>query len=121
MKKKIYTFCFDIDNTICTTKKLNYKFSKPKKKIINLINGLYDEGHVINIYTARFMGRNNDDYNKARKQGYDFTLKQLKFWKLKFHKLFFGKPSADFYIDDKALGFKSNWYKSLGRITAAKK
>ena len=24
--------CFDLDNTICTTKKNFYKFSKPKKK-----------------------------------------------------------------------------------------
>jgi len=37
MKKKI---CFDLDNTICSTSKNDYKFSKPKKHIINLINRL---------------------------------------------------------------------------------
>ena len=30
MKKKI--FCFDLDNTICTTFKKKYQKSKPKKK-----------------------------------------------------------------------------------------
>ena len=35
--KKKLIFCFDIDNTICTTKKSNYTKSKPNKKIINLI------------------------------------------------------------------------------------
>lgn len=114
--KKKYTFCFDIDNTICSTNKLNYKLSQPKNKIIKMINRLYDDGHVINIYTARFMGRNNEDFKKAKKQGYNFTLKQLILWKLKFHKLFFGKPSADFYIDDKALGYKKDWYKQLDDI-----
>lgn len=120
MKKKVYIFCFDIDNTIVTTKKLNYKFFKPKNKIIKIINRLYDDGHIINIYTARFMGRNNNDCKKARKQGYDFTLKQLKFLRLKFHKLFFGKPSADFYIDDKAIGYKSDWYKTFDKIQLLK-
>ena len=31
---------FDIDNTICITKNLNYQKSKPKIKIIKLINDL---------------------------------------------------------------------------------
>lgn len=106
MKKKI--FCFDIDNTICSTVGRNYTKSKPKKKIIKLINSLYDSGHEINIFTARYMGRNKNNISKAKKQGYNFTSMQLKYWNLKYHKLFFGKPSADLYIDDKSLGFKKN-------------
>ena len=31
MKKK-FTFCFDLDNTICTTKGNKYKGSRPIKK-----------------------------------------------------------------------------------------
>jgi hypothetical protein len=34
---------------------------------------------------------------------------QLKKWKLKYHKLIFGKPSFDVYIDDKSIFFKKNW------------
>ena len=66
MNKKI--LCFDIDNTICTTLKSNYKSSKPKKKVIKIINKFYDQGHEIKIYTARFMGRNSDNEKKIKKR-----------------------------------------------------
>ena len=33
--------CFDLDGVICTTNNSEYKKSKPKKKIIKLINKLY--------------------------------------------------------------------------------
>ena len=64
-KKKLKTFCFDLDNTLCKTLGSNYSNSKPDKKAINLVNSLYDYGHTIKIYTARFMGRTNDKSNKA--------------------------------------------------------
>ena len=82
-------FCFDIDNTICKTKGKNYRNAKPKKDIIKIINKLYDRGHTIKIFTARFMGRNNDNIKLAHQEGYKITLKQLKKWGLKFHKLLF--------------------------------
>ena len=37
------------------------------------------------------------------------TLRQLKKWNVKYHKIYFGKPSYDLFIDDKALFFKKNW------------
>ena len=106
MKK---TLCFDLDNVICTTKNNNYHNSRPKKKVINFINQLYSEGYTIKIFTARFMGRNNDNISKAKKKGYKLTLNQLRKWKLNYHKLIFGKPSFDLYIDDKSLFYKKNW------------
>ncbi len=111
MKKK--SFCFDIDNTICTTFKSEYKKAKPKRKIIKLINNLFDLGHEINFFTARHMGRNKNNSLKAKKCGYKFTKKQLDDWGLKYHKLFFGKPSADYYIDDKSIYLKKKTNKIL--------
>lgn len=104
-------FCFDIDGVICRTIKSNYKSSKPNHKVIKVINKLYDQGHCIIIFTARYMGRNNENVKLAKKQGYNFTHAQLQNWGLKFHKLIFGKPSYDFFIDDKVPFFKSNWFK----------
>jgi len=98
--------CVDIDGVICHTKKNQYKLSKPNYKVIKLINNLYDDGNYIVIFTARYMGRNKDIVSKAKKQGFNLTLKQLKKWGLKFNKLLLGKPSYDLIIDDKALGFK---------------
>jgi len=113
MKK---VFCFDIDNTICLTKGIDYRFSRPKKKIIKLINRLFDSGHTIKIFTARYMGRNNENVKKAKKQGYNFTYKQLKKWNLKFHKLIFGKPTFDFLIDDKSIDFNTNFEEKLKKF-----
>ena len=114
MKKKI--LCFDLDNTICITKGKQYSKSKPIKKVIILINNLYSEGHYIKIFTSRYMGRNNDNIKKANKQGYKSTSKQIKSWGLKFHKLIIGKPSFDFFVDDRSIGFKKNWPSTLRKI-----
>jgi len=54
------------------------------------------------------MARSNDNTTEARKKAKKITLNQLKRWKVKFHKIYFGKPSSDFYIDDKNLNFRSN-------------
>ena len=107
--------CFDIDNVICKTKKKNYKNSKPNKRAIKKINQLYDQGYIIKIFTSRYMGRNNENVSKAKKQGYKMTINQLKKWKIKYHRLIFGKPSFDLFIDDRALFFKKNWPKVLDR------
>jgi predicted phosphatase len=61
------------------------------------------------------MGRNKENIIKAKKQGYKMTMKQLKKWNVKHHKLIFGKPSSDLYIDDKALFFKDNWNKFIDK------
>ena len=111
MKKKI--ICFDLDNTLCVTKSNNYKQSKPIQKNIKIVNSLFEKGYFIKIFTARFMGRNNDDLVLAKKSGYKFTIEQLKKWKLRYHKLIFGKPAYDILIDDRALGFKKNWHLDL--------
>tara|TARA_Y100000816_G_C26104522_1_gene586431 strand:+ start:2791 stop:3141 length:351 start_codon:yes stop_codon:yes gene_type:complete len=113
MKKKV--FCFDLDNTICSTKRKNYKQSKPKKKIIKLINSLYEEGHTIKIYTARYMGRNNDKIPNTKRIKLSI-LNQLIDFGVKYNKLFISKPSADIYIDDKAYGYNKNWIKDFTKF-----
>ena len=52
-RKKI--ICFDLDNVICVTKNNNYKESLPLTKNIKIINQLYNKGHIIKIFTARFI------------------------------------------------------------------
>ena len=49
-------------------------------------------------------------YPWQKKKGLSLTKSQLKKWGLKYHKLIMGKPSYDFFIDDKNLGFKKNWH-----------
>tara|TARA_B110001452_G_scaffold235071_1_gene213689 strand:+ start:812 stop:1180 length:369 start_codon:yes stop_codon:yes gene_type:complete len=111
--KNMKTICFDIDNTICKTVNSDYKNSKPIIKNINYINRLFDDGYKIKIFTARYMGRSNDNSSKAKKKAKQITLNQLKKWNVKYHRVFFGKPSTDLYVDDKNLGFKKDWIKQL--------
>ncbi len=113
MNKNNKIFCFDLDNVICSTIGNYYSKCKPIKKTINIINKLYDKGFIVKIYTARFMGRSNDKTDEAILKGYDFTKKQLKIWKIKYHFLIFGKPSFDVMVDDKSFGYKKNWHESF--------
>ena len=50
MKKIIM---FDIDDTICRTINAKYSKSKPIKQRIKIVNGLYDEGYYIKIFTTQ--------------------------------------------------------------------
>lgn len=114
LKKKI--FCFDIDNTICITKLNNYKNSKPIKKAIIVVNKLYNNGHQIIFFTARGMGSLNGNVSKVKKKYYQFTLSQLKSWGVKFHKLYLGKPSFDYIVDDKSLFFNKSWINKMKKF-----
>ena len=106
-------FCFDIDNVICKTVKSDYKKSTPILKNIKYINDLHKAGYIIKIFTARYMGRTADNTLAAKQKAKKITIDQLKKWKVNYHKIFFGKPSTDLYVDDKNLGFKNNWIKQL--------
>ena len=113
MKKII---CFDIDNIICNTVKNKYRNSKPNIKVINLINLLFEKGHTIKIFTARYMGRNNDNVRKAKKQGYNLTKKQLKKWNVNYHKLIFGKQDLVFLLMIKPWVMTKLVYKNQKKI-----
>lgn len=113
MTKSIKTICFDIDGVICKTIKSNYKSSKPIKKNIKTINNFYKKGYIVKIFTARCMGRNFDNIKKAEKDIKTITINQLQNWNVNYHKIFFGKPSYDLFVDDKSLFFKKNWSVAL--------
>ena len=95
------TFVFDIDGTLCSDTGGAYSLASPLIERIEEVNKLYDEGHTIILNTARGMGRFNNDPEKACNEFYDFTVRQMEGWGVKFHHLFLGKPSADLYVDDK--------------------
>lgn len=106
-------YVFDIDGTVCNNTNGNYDNSQPFLERIKAINSLYDNGHEVIFFTARGMKTYNNNINKVNEIYYTFTFNQLKKWGLRFNKLILGKPSADFYIDDKGIKdedyFKSNF------------
>jgi CMP-N,N'-diacetyllegionaminic acid synthase len=96
MKK---TFCFDIDGVIMSiTPSNDYTLAKPILSTVYLINELYDLGHQIILNTARGYVTGID--------WEELTKSQLDKCGLKYHRLFFNKPAADYYIDDKMITIK---------------
>ena len=95
---KTLRFVFDLDNTICLTEGTNYAEAKPIQKQIDMINDLYNQGYHIIIFTARG--------TKTKIDWSEITSRQLKDWGVNYHELLFGKPYADYYIDDKNLSLR---------------
>ena len=96
-------YVFDIDGTICSDSKGAYQNAVPIYSRIEKVNLLYAQGNQILFYTARGMGRSENQAEVARAQWYELTIKQLQEWGVNFHELHLGKPSGDIYIDDKAI------------------
>jgi hypothetical protein len=99
-------YTIDIDGTICipgSTNETRYTGATPIQERIDKINQLYDDGHYITYLTARGMGRFQNSRMLAHREFFDFTYNQLRDWGCKFHELHLGKPSGDYYIDDKGV------------------
>ncbi|MBI1870527.1 MAG: hypothetical protein HYS07_04955 [Chlamydiae bacterium] len=93
-------YCFDIDGTLCTNTDGEYEKAEPIYSVITRVNQIYQEGHTVLLYTAR-----------GATTGINWrplTEEQLRKWKVTYHQLYMGKPTADLYIDDKALNL-SDW------------
>lgn len=88
-------YCFDIDGTLCTNTEGAYEEAKPFPNVIARVNQLYAEGHQILLCTARGSTTGID--------WRELTERQMAAWGVKYHALFMGKPTADLYVDDKAI------------------
>jgi hypothetical protein len=94
------TYCFDIDGTLCTNTEGRYESARPFEDAVRSVNALFDAGHTILLYTARG-STTGIDWRET-------TARQLAEWGAKYHALHFGKPTADIYIDDKAINI-NDW------------
>ena len=103
--------CFDLDGTLCTNTFGEYEKAKPLIDAINKVNKLYDEGHFIIIFTARYMGKYDGNVKKVYDFGFKKTKLQIDSWNIKYHKLILGKPEFDLVIDDKNIIYNENWIK----------
>ncbi len=100
MKKKIF---FDIDETLLLNRNKDYTDVVPNQSVVDMVNELYGSGKFeITLYTARAMGRLNGDLQKVIDNFYKLTVDQLDKCGIKYHYLVFGKPSYDYFVDDKA-------------------
>ncbi|MGG7055083.1 cytidylyltransferase domain-containing protein [Nitrosomonas sp. ANs5] len=90
------TFVVDIDGVLASLVSNNdYTLSQPLQENIAIINRLHEAGHRIILFTARGSATGID--------WQDVTRKQMTDWNVRYHALQFGKPAADYYIDDRLI------------------
>ena len=89
------TLCFDLDGTLCSNTDGDYEAAEPCTWAIRRVAALSRAGHRIIVLTAR-----------GSATGIDWeplTRAQLERWGVPYDELHFGKPSADVYVDDRAV------------------
>lgn len=89
-------FCLDVDGIIASLVPGNdYERAQPHAEVIDAVNRLHARGHRIVLYTARGTATGRD--------WRAVTEAQLARWGVRYDELVFGKPAADYYIDDRAI------------------
>jgi capsule biosynthesis phosphatase len=108
--------CFDFDNTLVTFPKLkdDYSWVEPIYKNIQLLKYLKRLGHTIIIHTARRMNTHKGNLGKVLCDIGKVTFDTLEKFDIPFDEIYFGKPLADFYIDDLAINCFDNMEKEMG-------
>ena len=91
-------YAFDIDNTLVATTGSDYENSSPIQHRIDKVNSLYYAGNTIYLFTGRGTA-SGKDYRKL-------TEEQMSRFGVKYHKLIFGKPYVDYFVDDKAISLR---------------
>lgn len=109
-------FCFDLDNTLVTypIESGDYTTVMPIQKNINLANFLHSLGHEIIIHTARRMKTHHGNNGRVLADIGRITLDTLEKFQIKYNEIYFGKPYADFYIDDCAINAFDDIQKQIG-------
>jgi capsule biosynthesis phosphatase len=102
----------DLDGTICTLKQNNQTYADVlvKPGAVEFINKLKQDGHYIIIQTARNMATCESNMGKVIKNVGKVTLDWLEKNEVAYDEIYFGKPNANLYIDDRAFRFE-DWNK----------
>lgn len=99
----------DLDGTICPIKQKEDSYASlvPLPGAKERIQELRKSGHYIIIQTARNMATCDSNMGKVMKNVGKITLEWLEKYDIEYDEIFFGKPNAEIYIDDRAFRFES--------------
>ena len=108
--------CFDLDGTLVTDPytERDYTSVRPIHKNIEYLRYMKSLNHYIIIHTARRMKTHNGNVGKLIKDIGKITLDTLEEFNIPYDEIYFGKPWADFYIDDKAVNVYQDLEKEIG-------
>ena len=121
-------YVIDIDGTLTEPHNGTPWIAKPREDRIAIVNEMYDAGDTIYLQTARgFLHacKIHEDPLQIQieqdKHARERTEEQLKSWGVKYTKLFFGKPRAKLYVDDRGIKdgkfFSYNWKRFIEKLT----
>jgi len=101
----------DLDGTICPVRQEGELYANllPHEGAVEKLKELKNNGHYLIIQTARNMATCNSNVGKVLKNIGLITLEWLAKHDVTYDEIFFGKPNADLYIDDRALRY-SEWH-----------
>jgi len=86
----------DLDGTICSEEKTySRSMATPKPGAKETLQNLKKKGHTIIIYSAR-------SWNE-----YEMTIQWLEDHQIHYDQVILGKPIGDYWIDDRAIQFKT--------------
>lgn len=104
-----YRICFDLDGTLCENKRpgQEYKDVVPMEGAVEYLKHLRQQGHYIIIMTARNMVTYNNNVGQIIANQAPIVIEWLKKYDMPYDELLFGKPHADFFVDDKGVKFTS--------------
>jgi len=99
----------DLDGVLCPIKKPDQSYAdlKPLPGAVEKLRELKAAGHYIIILTARHMRTCNSNIGLVTKRIGKLTLDWLDKHGFEYDEIFFGKPNAEVYIDDRAFRFTS--------------
>ncbi len=108
--------CFDLDNTLVTHPTIagDYSSVLPIQRNIDFLKLLHTLGNTIIIYTARRMKTHKGNVGAIVADVGRVTLDTLDRFDIPYDEIHFGKPYANFYIDDLAVNANSSLDKALG-------
>jgi capsule biosynthesis phosphatase len=108
--------CFDLDNTLVTHPTIpgDYSSVLPIQRNINYLKLLKSLGHTIIIYTARRMKTHKGNVGAIIADVGKITFESLDKFNIPYDEIHFGKPYANFYIDDLAVNANSSLDKAIG-------
>ena len=100
----------DLDGTICPIKGKNETYDQliPFKDAVEKIQALKKNGHYIILNTARNMATQQSNLGRVMQNIGKITLDWLEKYKIPYDEIYFGKPNAEIYIDDRAFRY-NNW------------
>jgi capsule biosynthesis phosphatase len=99
----------DLDGTICPIKKKEERYEdlQPSPGAVEKLRELKKAGHYIIIQTARNMATQESNLGKVMKNVGKVTLDWMEKYEIPYDEIYFGKPNAHLYIDDRAFRFES--------------